>query len=485
MADYTYVKGFRTQAAYFPETAFGTYSITNYRAKKIGGKVRSINWTVRQNILQTGNVGDGRNYKQQMYGTYDASASIAWEVIEPSFLRFAMGDIAAWGDSGVATTTPFFFVESEMTGIDGLATGTVGTTTSTNPNTNLLLQEDASGDFGTAHYRKIRIRPFSMLLYDLENTSASVGDWNESVDMLKGCSLNDFSLSASIGSPLLCNSNVIVKEISFRRNLTTDAATLEPDWTAAIGDLADADKQADLGNAKYDDFAPVDSHNMAQQAPLMFYNGTIEYGSGNVIGKVQSFTYNYNNGLNSFREVGDRFILQPTVGMRGQSLTMNILFSLPPGDDGTGLGGGVAAGSVTTILEIIKNYFGYDDTTPYTFATGSELRPALATNTTTTSPQRNAPIEKSLIQLTFNGYNLSGSGTAERGMEINIRNATPEGFGHPVVLENGLVEIPITFSVRGYPFSRVSDGSYGGHDGAGDALADYNPILKWWFTKIS
>ena len=76
----SFVKGFRVKAAYYPETTFGTFAVAHTTCQRVGGKVRGVNWTARQNILQTSNLGDGRNYKQQVLGQYDASASLTFEV---------------------------------------------------------------------------------------------------------------------------------------------------------------------------------------------------------------------------------------------------------------------------------------------------------------------------------------------------------------------------------------------------------------------
>ena len=203
MSDNIIVKGYRSQLCYFPETTYGEYSITASKCRRIGGKVKSVNWTARQNIRQTGSIGDGRNYKQQLMGGYDASANITWEVIEPSFLRFGMGDIGKWNDGGTASTSPYFMVESELTGVDG----------SSAENT-LLKGADCS------KYTSIRLRPFSMLLYDLENTAAGT-DWNDNVDLLRGCMIDSFSLSASINTPLMCTTSCTVREIGYRRKLST------------------------------------------------------------------------------------------------------------------------------------------------------------------------------------------------------------------------------------------------------------------------
>ena len=122
--DSTFVKGFRTNMAYFPEGGNASYvygddfTVTKTNAYKVGGNVKSLNWTARQNIIKTGSIGDGRNYKQQLYGAYDANGSINWEVSDLSFFRFGAGDIAKFGD-GSLSTTPYIIVDAELTGIDG------------------------------------------------------------------------------------------------------------------------------------------------------------------------------------------------------------------------------------------------------------------------------------------------------------------------------------------------------------------------------
>ena len=161
--DSTFVKGFRTNMAYFPESTYGTFAVTDTDAYKVGGNVKSLNWTARQNIIKTGSIGDGRNYKQQLYGAYDANGSISWEVSDLSFFRFGAGDIAAFG-TGAAEATPFVIVDSELTGIDGDATS---------------LTALGAGD--VTDFSRVRIRPYSILAYDRENSTRT--DYNESIDL--------------------------------------------------------------------------------------------------------------------------------------------------------------------------------------------------------------------------------------------------------------------------------------------------------------
>jgi hypothetical protein len=443
--DSTFVKGFRTQMAYYPESTFGTFSVTSTKCQRVGGKLKGVNWTARQNITQTGSVGQGRNFTQQLLGQYDANASLNFEVIDLSFLRFGVGDIAIWNGNGITDAAPFFLVESELTGVDN------DTTTSQT----LLAGTD------TIAYTKVRIRPFSMLLYDQEMGASS---YNDNVDQLMGCMINDFSLSSNIGSPLMCNVNMVVREIAYRRYLSD-----VPDFS---GQVSYTD---DYGNG-FSSMTPDQSAGIAAQSPLMFYHGTVSVYDDTALsykklGQVQSFNYNWSNNLLTYRQLGSRFINLPQTGMRRQGLTINVIFRIPEASNGV-------PGTDTSILEFIKNYLGY--TSAFNFTTATLLRPALSTDSVATSQQITKPIEKTSIKLSFIGVDNSGN---ERGANIYVRNAAVEGFGLPVTLENGLIEIPITFSVRGQQYNRVSDGSYGGHsDGSTAALAGYNRTFEWWQT---
>ena len=441
-SDYTFVKGFRTSAAYFVENEYADYNISATNARRVGGKVRGINWTVRQNITKTGNVGDGRNYKQQYIGNYDANASMNFEVSDPSFLRFGMGDIAKFNDNGESDSSPFFFVEAELSGLDWEA----GDAT-------LLRGNDVTA------YRRARLRPFSMLLYDIENVPGGTV-WNDNVDYLKGCMINDFSLSSGIGSPLICNVNMSVREISYRRHLEI-ANT--PDFTSTDTSTDD------YGNGELNTLTPAASLARALEPPLMYYNGGL-WIDGNQLGQVTSFNYSLNHQLLIYRELGDRFIVFPQVGMRMHTLSCNVVMRLPPNSTGE------PANNQTSILELIKNHLGYPSDAA--FPTSGELRPALATNNSATSPQTTVPIEKGEIVLNLSSTSLSG---APRGMKIAVRLAAIEGFGLPVTLENGLIEIPINFSVRGYPYNRVGDGSYIGYNGPGTTFSSYKPTISWWY----
>lgn len=427
--DSTFVKGFRTNMAYFPESVdYGkTFAVTKKNAYKVGGNVKSLNWTARQNIIKTGSIGAGRNYKQQLYGAYDASGSINWEVSDLSFLRFGAGDIAKFG-TGADSDHPYVIVDAELTGID--ADG---------------LTELGAGD--AKAFKTVRIRPYSILAYDRENATGST--YNESIDSIKGAMTTDITLSGSVGTPLIATTNFIAREISFRRNLTEDNA---PDFTET------AVVTGDNGNT----FAksPKDSYDYSQEAPLMFYQGKVKYG-GNTLALVQSFNVSINNNFRVYRAIGDKFIKMPTTGMRNFSATLNLLFDLPSGSDGN------PVNNETDILEIIKNYLGYNSSD--SFAASTEL-----------TPQLNPIPDSKTITLTFTGTTLSGN---DKGAEINLYNATPEGFGHPIQLENGMVEIPVTFNVIGYPYNKAGDGSYTGHDGSvSTGVTSINPIFKFWIS---
>jgi hypothetical protein len=458
--DNVYVKGFRTQAAYFVEkTTYGRYSISNTKARRIGGKVRGVNWSVRQNIIQTGSIGQGRNYTQQLYGQYDASASLNFEVIDFSFLRFGVGDIAKYDAAGGSTeAAPYFLLEAELTGLDG--------TTTTN---------DSLSGASTIAYSTVRLRPFSMILYDMENTLE--GDtFNDNVDILKGCMIDNFSISATVGSPVTCSVNMIVREIDYRRYLAT--AEL-PDFT---NDTASDD---DIGNCDYELTStpsygtPLETQTIANYPPLMFYNGSLKIanestddGDENVLGQVTSFNYSYSNSLITYRTLGSRFINLPQIGMRRQTLSCNVIMNIP-----SGTGAPDTESNTTTVLELIKNYLGY--ASDAAFATTQTLAPALATTSSTTSPQSVVPIEKYNVQLHMEGPNTDGN---TRGANINVRYAAIEGFGVPIILENGLIEVPINFSVRGLKYLKTGDGSYNGRlDTTTASYLGIAPIFEWWF----
>jgi hypothetical protein len=206
----------------------------------------------------------------------------------------------------------------------------------------------------------------------------------------------------------------------------------------------------------------------------------------NVMAQITGFNFSWNNQLVSFRQLGSRFIEQPQTGMRRIGFSCNAVFRLPP--QSGNLGQGIPTGtSTTTILEIIKNYLGYQSTTA--FGSALYLRPALATGTSTgttgdaASPQTATPPEKASVKLTFIGPWVDSSAVAHSKTSIiNVQNCAIEGFGVPIQLESGLIEVPINFSVRGYPYVRTSDGSYGGHtDGSTASYVGYSPTFSWWF----
>jgi len=469
MVDAIYTKGYRTSMAYFPEKIFGTYSLlgaTN-ESRRIGGKLKSVSWNARQAIIQTGNLGQGRNYQQQLYGQYDANASLSYEVSDFSFLRFGVGDIAKWNNSGAAEATPYFLLSGEISGTDG--------TTGAN---DLLKGADTSA------YTTVRVRPFSMLLYDLENSAAGTTTYSDNIDRLNGCIISDFSLSASVNTPLMCSVNMLVKEVHYKIN-------------AASGDIPNfglnTASDNDLGNADYETTGnygtPLGTENISLESPLMFYGGGVYMGNTtgaytalNQLGQVTSFNYSYNNSLITYRTIGSRFIEMPLLGLRRQTLGINVVFNIPQDSN---LRQGIAAGSPsqTSIIELIKGYMGY--AAGYTITNTQVLKPALSSITTGgTSPQTNVPVEISTIMLRFKGFTTAGN---EKGAMIAVRNATVEGFGVPLSLENGMIEVPISLSIRGQTYGRGGDGSYGDYLSTGTpGNAPYTsssalfPTFVWW-----
>jgi hypothetical protein len=267
----------------------------------------------------------------------------------------------------------------------------------------------------------------------------------------------------------MCSTNIVVREISHRRML---ADTDIPDW-ASEGTTYERGFGSDGGSIGFS-MSPKQSQARADSAPLMFYQGKVYFGEGKRLAQVTSFTFNYNNGFNVYREIGSRFINLPIVGMRNMTLSMNLVFRLPQhstsGDAGL-LAEGKPGADSTTILEIIKNYMGYASSSDW--ATTTELFPTFSEGTD--APTVVEPPVKNEVVLDFT------EGTT-RGATLNVYNVAPEGFGKPVVLENGMVEVPITFSVKGYPYKKTGDGSYGGWVGTGTNLASFKPIISWWIA---
>lgn len=465
MSDVLVQKGFRTNCAHFTETTYGLFNINSAQSYRIGGKVRGVSWQTRQNLLQTGSIGQGRNYTQQLLGAYDASASVNFEISDLSFFRYAVGDVAKQG-SGNAEATPYHMVDAELFG--------------TNPSTGLT--------GAPTSFAGIRVRPFSMLLYDLEQ-GFSGSSLYDSVDLLTGCAMNDFSISASVGSVLQGTANLVVKEVMHKRNL----GDLNPlfNGTVAMTDSGLGEPISSLASQGY-----------ADSPPFMFYGGSIIV-EGNTIGQITSFNYNYNNSLISYRAIGSRFIEMPQVGMRRQTLSVNAVLKVD-NDASTDnkLVQGIPYNSATNVLELIKNYFGYAST--QTIANTTVLRPAQAatqtlattqvTGTTTLAagPVIVSPIEKTKIELKFSGsttgmYDAIGGGVMSATMKygkVTVRKAAVENFGVPVQLENGLIEIPITFSVRGQQYIKTSDGSFSGFITSGGDVqtGTYNPTISWWYV---
>lgn len=464
MSDSIYQKGFRTQAAYYLETDYGTPLIgtSAVLCRRISGNVKNVNWQSRQQIIQTGNVGEGRNYTQQLFGTFDVNGSVNFEVATFDFLRFAMGDIAKLAGGGTTETSPKFIVQAELSGTDSTGYETL--------------------DANTDAYTTIRLRPFSLLLYDDEAGAGADG-----LDLVTGCMLNNFTLTASAGTPLQCSANFVGKNVIRYRD--TSGLTAMPNFASTTKDAG-----FDILDNHVQSMDPSKSAQIAGMGPLMFQHGQIYY-NGNVLGQVQSFNYSYDNGLLVYRSIGSRFINMPQTGKIKQSLSMNVILAISTDTNMIqGLPSGYTSGvptfsGSTSIQELIRNYFSYPSSGTWLAASG--LNPSgSAIGTAVGSSYK--PVEY-YINLKFTATDPSGNA---RGATLNVYYASVEGFGLPIQLDNGLIEVPITFSVRGMPYAKTAagDGSFGGHTGTGTGLgftatnildnttAGLHPILTWWHS---
>lgn len=99
-------KGYNTNVRYVAETQFATGGTIG---TAIGGKVTNFSPSLNNTLARTQGLGEGRNATVTLYGAFEASGTIEFEVAEWDFLQFAIGDVSGDGDDSV----PYVLTEAE------------------------------------------------------------------------------------------------------------------------------------------------------------------------------------------------------------------------------------------------------------------------------------------------------------------------------------------------------------------------------------
>lgn len=206
------------------------------------GKIQSFSPNKSNNYFKSRGIGSGRTVNSTLFGNFDVGFSLSWLVHDFQFLVHAVGDVSGNG----FTATPYQLNQREQV------------------------------DYTGANV----IRSFA---FSVATNSTSDVD-----DVYAGCVINDFTLSASVGTLLNCSANVIAQSVT-------------SDTTAAT-------------------YTPVTAN------PWSFQQGTFQWGSGPAtVVYVQSFSVTYNNNLQTFRALGSREIQKPEPGVLDITFSITVM----------------------------------------------------------------------------------------------------------------------------------------------------------------
>lgn len=170
-------KGYNTNIRYAQETAFATGGTIG---TAIGGKVTNFSPSLNNTLTRTQGLGEGRNATVDLYGPFEATGTIEWEVADFAFLQFLIGDISGAG------TTASPYVLSEAENIDYTAGG----------------------------------------MYTFKMEATSEDNTTDDSDVYTGCHLTEGSLNWAEGETLKATANFVAKTVT---SSTTGTASYTAD----------------------------------------------------------------------------------------------------------------------------------------------------------------------------------------------------------------------------------------------------------------
>lgn len=149
--------------------------------------------------------------------------------------------------------------------------------------------------------------------------------------------------------------------------------------------------------------------------PFVFHEGSVQFDSDTL--DVMSASVTIENALKTdHRELGDRFIKQPTTDVRNYTFSITVRKKF---DDNAGV------------------------------LSSTELRDVFYGNTN--SPATSGTITAKQFQLQFS----EGAGTGDRVVQIDLENAFVDSWSEPIPLEGGVIEV----TIEGYGHAGLTDGS--------------------------
>lgn len=228
-----------TKIQYGGESTYGTEATTGTEIK---GKIQGFIPINENGLIKERGIGDGRNVANTLYGPYNCGGSLSWHVADFDFLKHWVGPLSGAGTAG----DPYLLTEDDVVGV------------TTND-----------------------IQAFSL---EVNSPTGATDD----VDTYAGCVGNSFSLSGSIGTPLICSADFVAQK-----------PTSSTSGTA---------------------YTPVTTN------PWVMHQGTWKYGATpTTFTGLQSFNITYSNNLIIERDAASRFINQPIAGIRDYTFTITVV----------------------------------------------------------------------------------------------------------------------------------------------------------------
>lgn len=233
-------RGFNVGVMYGTETTYGT-AVT--RATNLG-VVTSVNPTITNNNILIRGIGQGRDVVNIMPGPLDITLGLTLQVWDFNIFKSFIGPLTGAGSAGDKYTLT--------------EANNVGVTSSTD------------------------IVPISIEVQSNEST--------DDVDVYEGCVGDSFTLTATVGAPLIANLNFRCEDITSSGTITSYSATTT--------------------------------------APHIFTGGVFKWGATpTTVAKVESVVLNYSNNLYVYRALGNRQIQQPEATERDYTFTATMIMT--------------------------------------------------------------------------------------------------------------------------------------------------------------
>jgi hypothetical protein len=186
-------RGYQTAVQYDEETSYGSGAAP---ATEIKGRISTLTVNMNNTLIRTQGLGEGRNETNVLYGNFDGTWSMEYELGQPDFLQFGIGSMAGSG----STAAPYYLKEEEF--MDYTATAAFG------------------------------LKSFGLEIASMDKTGGT-----HAVDTLSGCVINTIGLNIALGQTLKCSVEGFYKTITSGTSATAYTANTDKPWIFAAGNF--------------------------------------------------------------------------------------------------------------------------------------------------------------------------------------------------------------------------------------------------------